>query len=106
MAPLLLWEQYVAPLKRLFLKPNFSTAVIFIIFFKVGEAMLVAMANPFWIDRGFTPGEIGFVVGTLGTLGVGLVLACFLGGARIARRMRAGGHGSRARTEPEWLSRQ
>ena len=28
----------------------------------------MAMANPFWIDRGFTPAQIGFVVGTLGTL--------------------------------------
>ena len=82
-APLLLWEQYVAPLKRLFLKPNFSTAVIFIIFFKVGEAMLVAMANPFWIDRGFTPGEIGFVVGTLGTLAS--IVGAISGGGLTAR---------------------
>ncbi len=45
-------------------------------------------------------------LGMPGTLGVGLVLACFLGGARIARRMRAGGHVRRAKTGPEWLSRQ
>ncbi len=66
--PLPMWEQYAGPIQRLFLKPNFWIAVLFILFFKVGEAMLVAMANPFWIDRGFAPGEIGFVVGTLGTL--------------------------------------
>ena len=67
-ASLPLWEQYVGPIRKLFLKPHFWVAVIFILLFKVGEAMLVAMANPFWIDRGFTPGEIGLVVGTLGTL--------------------------------------
>jgi len=82
-ASLPMWEQYVDPIKRLFLKPNFWTAVIFILFFKVGEAMLVAMANPFWIDRGFTPGEIGFVVGTLGTLAS--IVGAISGGSLTAR---------------------
>jgi len=78
-----LWEQYVDPIKRLFLKPKFWTAVIFILLFKVGEAMLVAMSNPFWIDRGFTPGEIGFVVGTLGTLAS--IVGAIGGGGLTAR---------------------
>jgi PAT family beta-lactamase induction signal transducer AmpG len=79
----MLWEQYVNPIKRLFEKPNFWTAVIFVFLFKVGEAMLVAMANPFWIDRGFTPGQIGFVVGTLGTLAS--IVGAVSGGALTAR---------------------
>ncbi len=82
-APLNLWDQYVEPIKKLFEKPNFWMAVFFIIFFKVGEAMLVAMANPFWIDRGFTPGEIGFVVGTLGTLAS--IVGALSGGLFTAR---------------------
>jgi len=82
-APLHLWEQYVDPIKRLFQRPNFWWAVLFILFFKVGEAMLVAMANPFWIDRGFTPGEIGFAVGTLGTLAS--IVGAIAGGTLTAR---------------------
>jgi PAT family beta-lactamase induction signal transducer AmpG len=82
-APLPLWEQYAGPIRKLFLKPHFRTAVIFILLFKVGEAMLVAMANPFWIDRGFTPGEIGFVVGTLGTLAS--IAGAVSGGSLTAR---------------------
>ncbi|MGE5254170.1 MAG: MFS transporter, partial [Planctomycetaceae bacterium] len=82
-ASLPLWEQYVDPIRRLFRKPNFWTAAVFILFFKVGEAMLVAMANPFWIDRGFTPGEIGFVVGTLGTLAS--IAGAISGGSLTAR---------------------
>lgn len=78
-----LWELYVGPIKRLFQKPNFWLAVIFILLFKVGEAMLVAMANPFWIDRGFTGGQIGFVVGTLGTLAS--IVGAIAGGALTAR---------------------
>jgi len=60
-------RSWVAPIRLLLAIPNFWTAVGFILTFKCGEAMLVAMANPFWIDRGFSPAQIGFVVGTLGT---------------------------------------
>jgi MFS transporter, PAT family, beta-lactamase induction signal transducer AmpG len=78
-----LWEQYVDPIRRLFQKPNFWLAVIFILLFKVGEAMLGAMANPFWIDRGLTAGQIGFVVGTLGTLAS--IVGAIAGGTLTAR---------------------
>jgi PAT family beta-lactamase induction signal transducer AmpG len=63
-----LGRQWVRPIRVLFRIPNFPIAMVFIVTFKCGEAMLVAMANPFWIDRGFSPAQIGFVVGTLGTL--------------------------------------
>jgi PAT family beta-lactamase induction signal transducer AmpG len=79
----MLWEQYAGPIKQLFEKPNFWTAVLFILLFKVGEAMLVAMANPFWIDQGFTPSQIGFVVGTLGTLAS--IVGALTGGTLTAR---------------------
>jgi PAT family beta-lactamase induction signal transducer AmpG len=82
-APLNLWGQYVDPIKRLFQRPNFWWAVLFILLFKVGEAMLVAMSNPFWIDQGFTPGEIGLVVGTLGTLAS--IVGAIAGGNLTAR---------------------
>jgi PAT family beta-lactamase induction signal transducer AmpG len=82
-ASLTLRDQYVNPVRGLFLKPNFWLAVIFILLFKVGEAMLVAMANPFWIDRGFTPGQIGFAVGTLGTMAS--IAGALSGGVLTAR---------------------
>jgi PAT family beta-lactamase induction signal transducer AmpG len=82
-APPHLWEQYVGPIKRLFQRPKFWLAMIFILLFKVGEAMLVAMANPFWIDRGFSAGQIGFVVGTLGTLAS--IIGAISGGVLTAR---------------------
>lgn len=78
-----IWVQYIDPIRKLFQKPNFWVAVIFILLFKVGEAMLVAMANPFWIDRGYTPGQIGFAVGTLGTLAS--IGGALMGGALTAR---------------------
>lgn len=77
------WQQYAVPIQTLFQKPNFVYAVVFILLFKVGEAMLVAMANPFWIDRGFSPRQIGFVVGTLGMLAS--IAGALAGGALTAR---------------------
>jgi len=74
---------WVDPIQSLFRKPNFWLAVAFILSFKIGEAMLVAMANPFWIDRGFTPAQIGLVVGTLGTLAS--IAGAMAGGVLTAR---------------------
>ncbi len=78
-----LYQQWVGPMRALFQRPNFFIAMAFILSFKVGEAMLVAMANPFWIDRGFSPGQIGFVVGTLGTLAS--IIGALTGGSLTAR---------------------
>ncbi len=76
-------SQWVDPLRLLLRIPHFWTAVGFILTFKCGEAMLVAMANPFWIDRGFSPAQIGFVVGTLGT--VASIAGALTGGSLTAR---------------------
>ncbi|MBM4330526.1 MAG: AmpG family muropeptide MFS transporter [Deltaproteobacteria bacterium] len=78
-----LYQQWVGPIRVLFQRPNFLIAIAFILSFKVGEAMLVAMANPFWIDRGFTPAQVGFVVGTLGTLAS--IVGAIAGGSLTAR---------------------
>lgn len=78
-----LGKQWIGPIRLLFRIPNFRIAVVFILAFKCGEAMLVAMANPFWIDRGFSPAQIGFAVGTLGTLAS--IVGALTGGALTAR---------------------
>jgi PAT family beta-lactamase induction signal transducer AmpG len=78
-----LYQQWVGPIRLLFQRPHFLIAVAFILSFKVGEAMLVAMANPFWIDLGFSPGQIGFAVGTLGTLAS--IIGAVTGGVLTAR---------------------
>jgi PAT family beta-lactamase induction signal transducer AmpG len=76
-------KQWAGPIRLLFRMPNFGVAVGFILTFKCGEAMLVAMANPFWIDRGFSPAQIGFVVGTLGTLAS--IVGAVAGGSLTAK---------------------
>jgi MFS transporter, PAT family, beta-lactamase induction signal transducer AmpG len=76
-------KQWAGPIRLLFRLPNFGAAAGFILTFKCGEAMLVAMANPFWIDRGYTPAQIGFVVGSLGTLAS---IAGAIGGGSLTAR--------------------
>jgi len=75
--------QWIEPIRVLFQRPNFWIGVAFVLLYKVGEAMAVAMANPFWIDQGFRPGDIGFVVGTLGM--VASIAGALLGGALTTR---------------------
>lgn len=64
---------------RLFLsRPGFVAVALFILTFKLGDMALGPMVKPFWVDRAFTPVEIGIVPGTIG---VGSTIAgALLGG--------------------------
>jgi MFS transporter, PAT family, beta-lactamase induction signal transducer AmpG len=63
-----LLSAYWEPIKRLFRKKNFIFAVLFILLFKVGDAMMTFMVPTFWIDHGFTKAEYGSVSATFGTV--------------------------------------
>jgi MFS transporter, PAT family, beta-lactamase induction signal transducer AmpG len=59
---------YWEPVKRLFAKEKFVVAVVFILLFKVGDAMMTFMVPAFWIDHGFSKAEYGSVSATFGTI--------------------------------------
>ncbi|MEX0695270.1 MAG: AmpG family muropeptide MFS transporter [Rhodospirillales bacterium] len=62
---------------------HWPTILLFIALYKYGDALLGVMANPFYLDIGFTKTEIGLV-----TKGFGLamtLLGGILGGAFVAR---------------------
>ncbi len=42
--------------------------VLFILLYKVGDSTLGRMVKPFWVDRGYSLTEIGFISVTLGTI--------------------------------------
>ncbi len=62
-----LLRSYWEPVKRLFKKEKFILAAIFILLFKVGDAMMTFMVPAFWIDHGFSKAELGSVSATFGT---------------------------------------
>lgn len=56
----------------------------FVLLFKLGDASMGPMVRPFWVDRGMTPEEIGFVTTTVGILAS--IGGAMLGGWFVQRR--------------------
>jgi MFS transporter, PAT family, beta-lactamase induction signal transducer AmpG len=71
------------PLQQFFGHPGFPSVMLFVLTFKLGDMALGPMVRPFWVDRHFTPVQIGAVPGTLGV--VGTILGALLGGGLTAR---------------------
>ena len=74
-----LHEAVIEPFAEFFRRNGPATAVVillFIMFYKLGDALLGVMANPFYVELGFSKTEIASVVKTFGlfaTLAGGLV---------------------------------
>ncbi len=77
-------EQAVwTPLQQFFGHPGFLAVMLFILTFKLGDMALGPMVRPFWVDRHFTPLQIGALPGTLGV--VSTIIGALLGGGLTAR---------------------
>jgi len=78
------FEHAVAvPLRAFIDRPGFLVVMLFILTFKLGDMALGPMIRPFWVDRQFSPVQIGAVPGTLGV--VSTILGALLGGSLTAR---------------------
>jgi PAT family beta-lactamase induction signal transducer AmpG len=73
----------VVPLRAFIDRPGFVVVMLFILTFKLGDMALGPMVRPFWVDRHFSPVQIGAVPGTLGV--VTTILGALLGGSLTAR---------------------
>lgn len=60
------YATWVEPVKSLFQLKNVAFILIFVMIFKLGDAMMGSMIAPFWIDRGFTRVEYGMISSTGG----------------------------------------
>jgi len=72
-----------SPLRQFFGTPGFFPVMLFVLTFKLGDMALGPMVRPFWVDRHFTPLQIGAVPGTVGV--VSTIVGALLGGALTAR---------------------
>jgi PAT family beta-lactamase induction signal transducer AmpG len=72
-----------------FRKPGIRMALIFVLFFRLGESQLLKMASPFLLDStedgglGYSTAEVGTIYGTVGV--IMLTIGGILGGILISR---------------------
>jgi PAT family beta-lactamase induction signal transducer AmpG len=71
----------VAPFLEFATRPGWLTILLFIVTFKLGDAFLSVMTNPFYIDLGFTKTEIAEVTKLFGL--IALAVGLFIGGLLI-----------------------
>ena len=69
---------FLNPLISLWRRPGVGAVLLFVLLFKLGDMALGPMARPFWVDREFTPLQIGLIPGTVGV--VSTILGALLGG--------------------------
>ena len=81
-------REFFATFRTFFTKKNALVAILFMLLYRLPEAQLVKLINPFMLDPidkgglGLTTGEVGFVYGTVGI--VGLTIGGILGGIAAA----------------------
>ncbi len=78
-----LTQGFLNPLTSLWRRPGVIAVLLFVLLFKLGDMALGPMARPFWVDREFTPLQIGMIPGTVGV--VSTILGALLGG-RLTRQ--------------------
>lgn len=71
------------PLKQFWDRPGFLFVALFVLLFKLGDMAMGPMVKPFWVDRQFTPVQIGLVPGTLGVAST--IAGALLGGTLTSR---------------------
>ena len=77
----------IEPLAEFLRRNGLATAAVillFIMFYKLGDAMLGVMANPFYVDLGFSKSEVASVVKTFGLIAT--LIGGFCGGMLINAR--------------------
>jgi PAT family beta-lactamase induction signal transducer AmpG len=76
--PEVLDRAVVAPLRGFWRRPGVLYVMLFVLTFKLGDMALGPMVRPFWVDRHFTPLQIGAIPGTIGV--VSTIAGALLGG--------------------------
>lgn len=88
-APSYLLQEFLQTFILFFKKKNIVLTLCFLLIYRLGEAQLLKLAAPFFLDTknagglGLTTGQVGFVYGTVGV--IALTIGGFLGGLVAAK---------------------
>ena len=74
---------FVQALKHWLTRNKALTLLAIALTYRLGEFAIVAMIKPFWVDRGYTPAEIGTITSIVGV--IISILGAILGGAILPR---------------------
>ena len=84
------WREFITVFAEFFRKKQVGVAIVFMLLYRLPEAQLVKLINPFLLDPpsagglGLSTGQVGIVYGTVGI--IGLTLGGIIGGVTAARR--------------------
>lgn len=84
------WREFITVFAEFFHKKQVGVAIVFMLLYRLPEAQLVKLINPFLLDPpsagglGLSTGQVGIVYGTVGI--IGLTLGGIIGGITAARR--------------------
>jgi len=73
----------IEPLRDLLKRPRALQVLAFIFLYKLGDMAMGPMVRPFWVDRGLSTTEIGFITGTVGI--VASISGALIGGGFTSR---------------------
>jgi MFS transporter, PAT family, beta-lactamase induction signal transducer AmpG len=64
-------QNFIGALKHWLTRPRALTLLGIVLTYRLGEFAVVSMIKPYWVDRGYTPAEIGTITSAVG-LGVSI----------------------------------
>jgi len=64
-------------------RPRAGVLLAIVLLYRLGELAIYAMIKPYWVDRGYSPAEIGTITAVIGV--VVSILGAIAGGAIVAR---------------------
>jgi PAT family beta-lactamase induction signal transducer AmpG len=74
---------FVAALKHWLLRPRAGWLLAIALTYRIGEFAVVSMIKPYWVDRGYSPAEIGTITSIIGV--IVSIAGAIAGGAIVAR---------------------
>jgi PAT family beta-lactamase induction signal transducer AmpG len=74
----------IGPFRDFMRRPGWILVLLFIALYKYGDALLGVMANPFYLQMGFTKTEIGVISKVYGF--VMSIIGSYIGGVMVARK--------------------
>ncbi len=73
----------ISGLRRWINRPGAGWLLAMVLLYRVGDAALVPMSKPFWVDSGFSPAEIGMVTSGIGMIST--IAGAWIGGFFLVR---------------------